>query len=771
MMSNNKILTVSYGTFSCTLEGFEDSFDTMKAIAEYFRDLAQEDRYFGAEPPKPDAEMLARIAEREIDRRVEAKANVDGIHLRASTATTAAIAASMVEDDAPAPQEQAPAADPAPAEVALQGAEVALQDDVQDAVPDEAAEAAISSVLDAPLVDGAHDSSASYDTASDVDAADDVNDASVEADEDAVAFEDTQTEDAVVEEDVAEEVETPVEAEAVEAERVEDDIEADVADATDDSDDETDSMILNALSDSAAVEEDATVDEDVIIEDEADDETAEADFEAEVVKPVSAAVAATSIAAKLQRIRAVVAKNRATSDGYLEDEHAEEFEVLDEPEVDFASIESALADDQQVDEFDMVGAQPTESFEDDYEDEDDIEIAVEEDTSEDELSALISQLGDDATDAQDDDVEASVLEETADVVAEDDLSDLDDDEAPVFDEADFADLSDDDDGFDDEDALIAATLETEDDVAEARGRVVSVKREDLEAALESGALDDYEDNGDDAFEDESSLTAEDEDDLMRALADVEAELPDNIMAEADDEDDEDLQGTNLLDDTPTGEEAELDRLMAEADSQMEEPESSNRRNAFSHLRAAVAATKADDKLTEEANSEEDDGAYRTDLAAAVKPRRPAVADGDAAGERTQTARPAPLKLVAEQRIDESLKADGPVAPRRVAAESPLGSTGPAGGFADYAESQGVTELSDLLEAAASYLSFVEGRDQFSRPQLMTKVRQVGPEGFTREDGLRSFGLLLRSGKIAKIKGGRFTVSEDIGFQPDQRAAG
>ncbi|MFL4471917.1 hypothetical protein ACERZ8_19305 [Tateyamaria armeniaca] len=741
---NNKILTVSYGTFSCTLEGFDDSFGTMKAIAEYFRDLASDDRYFGAEPPQPDAEMLTRIAEREISRRVEARQHDGRIVLSATdaqqpdalpaAAPAAAVAAAHLAEDATAPADDtAPVAEVADAPDEIEAAPEAETEIAADAPTEVEAESAAPEVASEPDV--------VFDKASDeAETPEEVTDTSEEA-TDAVGNTDT-----------------PFEAEAFFAA----------------SESDTDAMA-------------DTSEEDTIVE-------------AETVEAAPQDMPADSIAAKLQRIRAVVSQSQQDSseDEMFEDEHAEEVAT---PESAFAISEDVAEDEDASDDVIADAAR-------------DIEEALDAD------DAAIAHQDDEAAD-EDDDVTAMLARFDTDTTAEAGTAD-----EAVSDDDQVEAQSDDDMGLDSLAALMAAdegdtdasetgenlfdeAEETDDSVADEaeqnprRARVIKVKRADIDAALASGQLEQVEDDDDEA---ETSLSEQEEAELLAELAEVEAELPAENEAEPEvavdsDEDDiaeeveddeaaevgaesEDDDIADEVDDLTEAEEDvtavaaesksqnvqddDVSRLMAEAENQMEEPEGSNRRDAFAHLKAAVKAKKADSDIGNDSIKDED--AFRSDLAEVVKPRRPEVSASR--GDRPESARPAPLKLVAEQRVDVDMGPKGPVRPRRVAAPQEVGQDAQdADSFAEYVAELGAHDLPALLEAAASYLSFVEGRDQFSRPQLMTKVRQVEKEDFSREDGLRSFGQLLRSGKIEKISGGRFAVTSDIGYRPEQRAAG
>lgn len=270
-----------------------------------------------------------------------------------------------------------------------------------------------------------------------------------------------------------------------------------------------------------------------------------------------------------------------------------------------------------------------------------------------------------------------------------------------------------------------------------------------------------------------------EDDFTSLFADDDADEEAALLADAEDDAAARDDGRGRL--VQTKAEDDMQRLMAKAESARTEPENASRRSAIAHLRAAVAAINAEKSAGIQPAKANPTDAFRDDLADVVRPRRP-VGDSGTATPRPSEQRPAPLKLVAEQRIDLPQGDADPVRPRRVSiaglrsepatmdAASSANELADSG-FSDFAQKMGATTLPELMEAAAAYLAHIEDRNAFSRAQLMTKARQATDGDFNREDGLRAFGQLLRQGKIAKLRGGAFAATDDIGFRPDNRRVG
>ena len=671
-MGPSKILTVSYGTFSCTLEGFDDPFATMRGIAEYFRDLAAQDRYFGAEPPTPDAEMLHRIAEREVQRRVEARVEEDGVVLR------------QVDGESPEPAPQPSPSDTVKAAPAIVAASVAAA--AATSLNDQAPEAAQETVDETPH-------------------------------------------------------EEPVEADHVET----------VAEKL--------ARIRSAVPEEAAYLEDQHADDA---------------FTAAPISSVFDAVEEPDMATEAE----------SETEPELQDEADEAQAEAEQPEAETAEA----ADEEQESGPDYEPSEPVEEafFEDGG-------------TPSDE-----SDLNDVLPEAEEEHF-ASAASDEEEPPAEDDAEPEEQEQYVLgasHGEEMIEDAIEEEEGESWDDAQVAAPD------APAIARVVKMRREDFENAIQASDLEEYDESEEEPIlgeetvaelveeseaEEEtvsaeaqeelaSSLSEQDEAELMATLEEVQRKAEADARAEK--------EGRQMLENQDIEQSTEtVSHILEVTDSEMEEKEGSRRRSAIAHLKAAVAATRADKLLSRKRAKDEADemDRYREDLAEVVRPRRPVEG-----GNTRKSRRAAPLVLVSEQRVNDAAdetqeEAPRPsmVQPRRINRGSlaeaddfdqdgdmPDNIFVEPESFAKFAADMGAHDLPDLLEAAAAYTSYVEGREYFSRPQIMKAVAGMKEDGeYTREETLRSFGLLLRRGKIRKIKRGQFTIAESTRFKPQQLAAG
>jgi len=722
MVISNKILTVTYGTFSCTLEGFDDPFTTLQMVAEYFRKLAAEDRYFGAVPQAPDPEAIKRIAEKNSNVSIEAEIGSDGVILRPSvdepSDAEAEVEAAPVEEaaepvadmadgapevsDITAAQDMAVAEEPLPQEeqtVESDEPDTIQADDSADTTPETSA-----NLSDDPFwnEEDAAEAQLPEEDAATIEGL--TEQPAPEREEPAQASDEEQTEaheDDLRAEEPSDIEETEVTAEAEPAAET-------AAEAGLEQPETTETAPTNlaffhstrrgpraAQEDLAAESADQTQEaatseeEPVAAQEEAattpDAQAEAADDQAEIERAVNAAAAATASTQHMTDTQRAVAEALAAIRRNIR--HAEQ-EAEDTEE----AMPEAVAD----------LAEPTEPAEQADETQAPQAEATEQQPAEEADSIFAATPTEEAPAAEDE----TIAETQADTPAAPEPADL---AATAEKEPEPEDI-------------LSAELAAEEAAEEAR-------RERVKTMLASSP-DSEERELDRLLQETSSKMDHPEqrrrmsalDQLKAAVAATEAERM--------------ISGKTGTDNGAT----DLDEYREEL--RRTQPETIHSAGGAANGSGAAPETSQPPLIL-------------------VSEQRIDTLDNGAEDHTLD-----PQHEVAETNGNLALKNDMRVEPDDDGEIQgiPADAFREATSFADFAERIGAFDLPDLLEAAAAYTAIIEKKERFSRAQVMAKVAKLNHgDAYSKEAGLRAFGKLLREGKILRVQDGQFGISKASRF--------
>ncbi|WP_342071560.1 hypothetical protein [Yoonia algicola] len=460
----------------------------------------------------------------------------------------------------------------------------------------------------------------------------------------------------------------------------------------------------------------------------------------------------SSVADKLERMRAAAAERKSapSADDFSEDlsepaATAPAANPLSQRLSDLVKRTTAAAAAVPMED-DTPKAQAPVAEDDDLED--DLNVFNTAEIDEDIAAALAAEEADDeplladhvADDLTAETTDEPIAEETLDEdeASEDDIVAAQDDDA-YEEETAFDDAQDDEDG---DDPYVSD--DADEDEAEVDEEPL------LLTAKQAAEVEDDDYNDDDEF------------DLEAEVAKVEAEIAAR-------------QGNDFArPGLPRHVEDAMSRIMSQTDQHLNQPENRRHRDAFAQLKAAVAATEAARQLGDKgADKRDPDEVYKDDLGAhdamdkgegksipplkLVKSQEVKPGAGDRQTlQKPQT--PAPASASSMEAASERL--------RKIATLKESEAQPETNDFADFVASHGASDLTDQLEAAGAYICFIEGEDDFSRPQVMKMVQSASDSEISREDGLRSFGRLLRQARLIKLPNGRFQVADNTQYRPD-----